>query len=52
MDAEVSKVSNLNEIIALGAIPTAMVVNGRTITSGRVPSLDEMKKLFGGVPAN
>ena len=46
VDAVVSKVSALDEIIALGVVPPAMVINRCTVTSGRVPSLDEMKKLI------
>jgi len=45
--AEVTKVSDISEIIALGVMVTpAMVINGQTVASGRVPSLDEIKKLI------
>ena len=45
--AEVSKVSKVSEIIAFGVITTpAMVIDGHVITTGRVPNLDEMKKLI------
>ena len=47
MNAVVSKVSALDEIIALGVILPAMLIKGHTVTSGNVPSLDEMKKLIG-----
>ena len=46
-DAEVSKVSDISDIIAFGVVTTpAMVINGHTVITGRVPSLDEMKKLI------
>jgi len=45
--AEVSKVSEMSEIIALGVMTTpAMVINGQVIITGRVPNLEEMKKLI------
>ena len=47
IEAKVSKVSDISEIIAFGVITTpAMVINGHTVTTGRVPSLDEIKKLI------
>lgn len=46
-DAEVKKVSDISEIIAFGVMATpAMVINGHTVLSGHVPSLDEVKKLI------
>lgn len=46
-DAKVSKVSEMSKIIALGVMTTpAMIINGQIAVSGRVPSLDEMKKLI------
>ena len=46
-DAEVSKVPEMSEMIALGVMITpAMVINGQIITTGHVPSLDEMKQLI------
>ena len=46
-DAEVSKVSDISEIIAFGVMTTpAMVINGHTVVTGRVPSLDEIMKLI------
>ena len=45
--AEVTKVSDISEIIAFGVLTTpAMVINGHTVISGRVPSLDEIKELI------
>ena len=47
IDAEVSKVSDIGEIIALGVMTTpAMVINGHAAITGVVPSLDEIKKLI------
>ena len=47
IDAKVSKVSDISEIIAFGVITTpAMVINGHTVLSGCVPGLDELKKLI------
>jgi len=44
--AEVSKVSEMSEIIAFGVMTTpAMVIDGHAVVAGRVPSLDEIKKL-------
>jgi len=45
--AEVSKVSNISEIIAFGVMTMpAMVIDGQVIITGRVPTLDEMKDLI------
>jgi small redox-active disulfide protein 2 len=47
IDAEVSKVADISEIIALGVMTTpAIVVNGQTVVAGRIPSLDEIKQLI------
>ena len=47
VDAEISKVSKISEIIAFGVMATpAMVIDGHTVVSGHVPSLDEIKKLI------
>ena len=47
LDAEVSKVSDISEIIAFGVMTTpAMVINGHAVVTGRVPSLDEIKTLI------
>jgi len=51
VNAEVSKVSDISEIIAFGVMTTpAMVINGHTVIAGRVPSLDEIKKLIADAP--
>ena len=47
IDAEVSKVSDISEIIAFGVMTTpAMVIDGKAVVSGRLPSLDEIKRLI------
>ncbi|MGA2863259.1 MAG: thioredoxin family protein [Verrucomicrobiota bacterium] len=45
---ELDKVTNLKQILALGAMMTpALAVNGTIKVAGRVPSVDELKKLLG-----
>ena len=45
---ELSKVTDLKQIMALGAMMTpALAVNGTIKVAGRVPSVDELKKLLG-----
>ena len=47
VDAKVAKVSEMSEIIALGVMTTpVMIIDGQIIITGRVPSLNEMKKLI------
>ena len=47
IDAEVSQVSDIAAIIALGVMTTpAMLIDGRTVVMGRVPSLAEVEKLL------
>ena len=47
IDAEVSKVSDISEIIAFGVLTTpALVINGLPVVTGRVPSLNEIKTLL------
>ena len=47
MGAEVSKVSDISEIIAFGVMTTpAMVIDGQMVVIGRIPNLDEVKKLI------
>ena len=46
--AEVTKVTELREIMAMGVMMTpALVVDGSIKVSGRVPSLSEIKGLLG-----
>ena len=45
--AEISKVTDLKQIMALGVMATpALVVDGSLKVAGRVPSVDEIKKLL------
>jgi small redox-active disulfide protein 2 len=45
--AEVVKVSDISEIMSRGVIMTpALVINGEAKATGRVPSVDEIKKLL------
>ncbi len=44
---EISKVTDLKQIIALGVMATpALVVDGNLKVAGRVPSVEEIKKLL------
>jgi len=47
IEYELSKVTDINEIIKFGVMGTpALVVDGQVKTSGRVPSPEEIKKLL------
>ena len=47
IDATVTKVEDILEIISYGILSTpAIVVDGRVVVSGRVPSSDEIKQLL------
>ena len=47
LQAEINKVTDLKQIMALGVMMTpALAVNGTLKMAGRVPSLDEIKKLL------
>lgn len=44
---EISKVTDLKQIMALGVMATpALAVNGNLKVAGRVPSVEEIKKLL------
>lgn len=47
VDAEIIKVSDINEIIAFGimTIP-ALVIDGKVMLRGNVPSLSELKEII------
>ncbi len=46
--ADISKVSDYNEIAALGVLRTpAVVIDGEVAIMGRVPSVAELKTLLG-----
>ncbi len=45
--AEVSKVSDMNDIMSYGILHTpALVINNKVVLSGRVPSSNELKELI------
>jgi small redox-active disulfide protein 2 len=47
INAEINKVTDLKQIMALGVMMTpALAVNGTIKVAGRVPSVDEIKKLL------
>ncbi len=47
LNATVSKVEDLVEIMQFGVMTTpALVVNGKIIVKGRVPSVDELSKIL------
>lgn len=47
LDADVEYVKDLNEIIKYGILTTpGLVVNGKVVLSGHVPSKDEITKLL------
>jgi small redox-active disulfide protein 2 len=47
IDYDLEKVTDLQKIMAYGVLMTpALVVNGRVLVSGKVPSLDETKKML------
>lgn len=44
---ELEKVTNLNQIMSFGVMMTpALVVDGKVKVSGKVPSVDDIKKLL------
>jgi small redox-active disulfide protein 2 len=47
LDASVEKVEDIMDIMGFGVMKTpALVVNGKVVLSGRLPSSDEIKKLL------
>ncbi len=47
LDATVSKVEDIMEIMQYGVMTTpALVVDGKVLVKGRVPSVDEIKNLI------
>jgi small redox-active disulfide protein 2 len=53
VDADISHVSDYNEMAKLGVLRTpAVVIDGRIVVMGRVPSVVELKKLIGAGEAN
>ena len=48
LDAEVVKVEDIQAIVAAGVLMTpGLVVDGQIKSVGKVPSMDELKKLIG-----
>ena len=48
VNAEISKVTDLKQIMATGVMMTpALAINGTVKVAGRLPSLEEIKKLLG-----
>jgi len=49
VDAEVVKVTDINEIMNFGVMMTpALAIDGDVKVSGKVPSLDDVKEWIGG----
>lgn len=47
VSAEINKVTDLKQIMALGVMMTpALAVNGNLKVAGRVPSVEELKKML------
>jgi len=47
IDAEITKVEDIVEIIKFNIMTTpALVVNGKVVAKGRIPSVDELKKFL------
>jgi len=47
IDAELEKVTNLNDIMAFGVMVTpALVIDGQVKTSGKVPSVEAIKEMI------
>ncbi|MEW6367486.1 MAG: thioredoxin family protein [Acidobacteriota bacterium] len=45
--ADISHVHDVNEFTAMGVLMTpAILVDGKIVVSGRVPTVEELKKLF------
>jgi len=49
IDATVEKVTDMNEIVAYGIMSTpALVVDGRVVSYGVVPTVEETKRIIAG----
>ncbi len=47
LDAEVTKVEDIVEIMSFGVMTTpALVIDGKVVVKGRVPDKNELKQLF------
>ena len=48
LDSKVEKVTDIKEIMSFGVMMTpALVVDGKVKVAGKVPSVDEIKRLLG-----
>jgi small redox-active disulfide protein 2 len=49
IDAEISKVEDIKKIMAYGVMTTpALVIDGKVKVAGKIPGVDELKKILGG----
>lgn len=47
LSADISHIYDVKEIAKLGVVFTpAVIVNGKIVTSGKIPTVEELKKLF------
>jgi small redox-active disulfide protein 2 len=47
IEADIEKITNLNDIMAFGVMVTpALAIDGQIKSSGKVPSADEIKQMF------
>ena len=50
LGADISHVFDMMEIARLGVIMTpAVIVDGKIVISGKLPTVEELKKLFSGI---
>lgn len=48
IDYEIEKVKDINEIMSYGVMMTpALAMNGKVILAGKVPRIEEIKKILG-----
>jgi small redox-active disulfide protein 2 len=48
IECEIEKVTDINEIMAFGVMVTpALVIDGQVKAVGKVPTVDEIKKILG-----
>jgi small redox-active disulfide protein 2 len=51
IEAEVQKVQDIQEIVSYGVMSTpALVVDGKVVCSGKVPSNDELRQMLTAAP--